>query len=96
MPVVTVRSSPNGLPIATTASPTSSFEESPRLSGFRTFLLAFTFSSATSVLASLPSSLASTLLLSPKATSILLAPSTTCAFVSTCPCSSITKPDPVA
>ncbi len=29
MPLVTVRSSPNGLPIATTGSPTSSFEESP-------------------------------------------------------------------
>ena len=33
MPLVTVRSRPNGLPIATTGSPTSIFDESPRASG---------------------------------------------------------------
>ena len=34
MPLVTVRSRPNGLPIATTGSPTSTFEESPSASGW--------------------------------------------------------------
>ena len=33
MPAVTVRSSPNGLPIATTASPTSTLVESASVSG---------------------------------------------------------------
>ena len=33
MPLVTVRSRPNGLPIATTGSPTWTFEESPSASG---------------------------------------------------------------
>ena len=48
------RSSPNGLPIATTCSPTSTFEESPSESGWSCPAGASTLSSATSVAGSVP------------------------------------------
>ena len=54
MPVVTVRSSPNGLPIATTGSPTSTFAESPSASGWRLSAGTSTLSRATSVAGSVP------------------------------------------
>ena len=58
MPAVTVRSSPNGLPIATTESPTSILSESASASGVRARALASTFSRAMSVEGSLPTSVA--------------------------------------
>ena len=54
MPLVTVRSRPNGLPIATTGSPTSTSEESPRASGCSSSAGASTLSRATSVAGSVP------------------------------------------
>ena len=54
MPLVTVRSRPNGLPIATTGSPTSTFEESPSGSGWSWLDGASTLSSARSVAGSVP------------------------------------------
>ena len=59
MPLVTVRSRPNGLPIATTGSPTSIFEESPRASGCSWSEGASTLSSARSVAGSVPTTSAS-------------------------------------
>ena len=58
MPLVTVRSSPKGLPIATTGSPTSTFEESPSVSGWSWSEGAFTLSSARSVAGSVPTTVA--------------------------------------
>ena len=54
MPLVTVRSSPKGLPIATTGSPTWSCEEWPSGSGWSWSDGASTFSSARSVAGSVP------------------------------------------
>ncbi len=49
MPLVALRSSPKGFPIATTASPTCSVEESPSGRGTSAAAGTATFSSATSV-----------------------------------------------
>ena len=79
-PVVSVRSRPKGLPIAYAGSPTCTVLESPSASGLR--LEASTFSSARSVEASWPTSLASSVLPSPILALIEpLAPSTTWALV---------------
>ena len=79
-PTVSVRSRPNGLPIAYAGSPTSTLLESASASGLR--LLAETFRSARSVEASSPTSLASSASPSPILALIWpLAPSTTCALV---------------
>ena len=59
MPVVTVCSRPNGLPIAMTPSPTSSCEESASSSGSSTEAGASTSMTATSVDGSLPTTFAS-------------------------------------
>ena len=58
MPLVTVSSRPNGLPIATTPSPTASFPELPSASGVSTDGGASTSSTARSVEASVPTTLA--------------------------------------
>ena len=75
MPVVTVCSSPNGLPIAITGSPTRSSEESPN--GITGSPLASTFRSARSVLGSRPTSLPGSSRPSSIFTRIWVAPSTT-------------------
>ena len=54
MPAVTVRSSPNGFPIATTASPTRTASESPRGRGVRARACALIFKRARSVEGSTP------------------------------------------
>ncbi len=59
MPLVTVPSSPNGLPRATTPSPTLSCVESPSSSGFRTDAGASTLMTARSVDGSVPTTVAS-------------------------------------
>ena len=96
MPVVTVRSSPNGLPIATTGSPTSTFDESASVSGVSASGLASTLSRAMSVDGSLPTSVAFRVSSFENRTSIEVAPSMTWKFVAMCPCLSSTKPDPSA
>ena len=58
MPAVTVRSSPSGLPIATTGSPTCDVGELPSGSGVQRFCGTSTFSTATSVLLSKPTTVA--------------------------------------
>ena len=58
MPLVTVRSSPKGLPIATTGSPTSIPEDLPRVSGCSSLAGASTSSIARSVAGSVPTTLA--------------------------------------
>ena len=96
MPVVTVRSRPNGLPIATTASPTSTCVESASVSGVRASGLASTLSRATSVDGSLPTSVAFSVSSFENRTSIEVAPSMTWKFVTTWPSLSSTKPEPSA
>ena len=58
MPLVTVSSSPKGLPIATTPSPTSTLAESPTASGDRTDCGASTLITARSVEGSEPTTVA--------------------------------------
>jgi hypothetical protein len=81
MPVVTVCSSPNGLPIAITWSPTCILLESPSGIGRSFTLPGSTFSSARSVDGSLPRTFALTRSWSPKRTRTSSAPSTTWALV---------------
>src|SRR4051812_139328 len=81
IPAVTVSSRPNGLPIATTPSPTSSADESPRASGCSLPEGASTLITARSDEGSAPTSFAVYLLPSLKVTEIELAPSTTWSFV---------------
>jgi hypothetical protein len=95
-PVVSVRSSPNGLPIATVGSPTSTVSESPSWSGFNSSPLGSTRSRARSVSGSLPSGIAATVCESENFTWIDVAAATTCALVRIRPSSSSTKPEPVA
>ena len=96
MPLVIVPSRPNGLPIATTPSPTSTSSESPRRSGSRNDAGASTLITARSVERSVPTSSALRVEPSEKRTVIELEPLTTCSFVTMWPCSSSTKPEPCA
>ena len=77
MPAVAVRASPNGLPIATTGSPTRTAPESPNTSGVRLRELASTRRTAMSVEGSLPTSVARSVSWLEKLTSIWSAPSIT-------------------
>jgi hypothetical protein len=96
-PVVSVRSSPNGLPIATVGSPTCTVSEFPSSSGLRSRFSASTStrSRARSVSASFPIGVAATVWSSENVTRMSVAASTTCALVRISPSSSITKPEPV-
>ncbi len=96
IPAVAVRSSPNGLPIATTGSPTSTRSESPSWSGFSAPAVASTRSTARSVDASVPTISAATESRFEKLTRIASAPSMTWKFVTMFPALSTTKPDPSA
>ena len=58
IPLVTVSSSPNGLPMATTPSPTESLLESPSAIGWSSDPGALTLITARSVEASLPTTVA--------------------------------------
>jgi hypothetical protein len=79
MPAVIVLSRPNGLPMATTHSPTLSFSGSPIVTFGRSF--ASILSSATSVRLSAPMTFALYSRLSVSLTVTSSAPSTTCALV---------------
>ena len=85
IPAVTVSSSPNGLPIATTSSPTWSTVESPSGIGASALVGASTWSTARSVEVSAPTSVA--LYFEPfgKRIEIEVAPSITCSLVTMCP-----------
>ena len=97
MPLVTVPSSPNGLPMAITGSPGRRFSDAPSSSGCSSASAGSTLSSARSTDGSAPSSRASIgSPSSPKRTRYSLAPSTTWSLVMMWPSSSITKPDPEA
>ena len=95
MPVVTVRSKPNGLPMAIAGSPTLTLLESPSVSACSLDERGLTWSSARSVDGSLPTTVALMSWVSPKRTAMLVAPSTTWLFVRMSPRSSMTKPEPV-
>jgi hypothetical protein len=86
------------LPIATTGSPTWSFDESPSGSTVRFFtLLGSILRTARSLSASMPSTFAWIgLPFSSKLTVTLSAPWTTCALVRIVPSLSTTNPEPVA
>ena len=95
--------SPNGLPMAATGEPTTRFVDEPSCSGVSVSPAGLIFRSATSALRSVPTICAGTRLLSANWMYTSLArcslggsPSTTCAFVTTAPCASITKPEPSA
>jgi hypothetical protein len=77
IPAVTVRSRPNGLPIATTGSPTCIESESPSCSGVRALELASIFRTARSLEGSVPSTVAFMLAPFEKLTRTFFAPSIT-------------------
>ncbi len=77
IPEVTVRSSPNGLPIATTGSPTATLSELPSGRGVSALAEASTRSTARSVDGSVPTTSALTVSRFEKLTVTSLAPSTT-------------------
>ena len=85
MPLVTVPSSPNGLPNARTGSPTSTALESARRSGSSSACGASTRRTARSVEGSVPTSSASSSTPFQKLTEIEEAPATTCWFVTMWP-----------
>ena len=89
-----MRSRPNGLPIATTGSPTETEVDEPSASGRSASDDSVTFSSAVSVESSLPTTLAWTRSSFENETNTGPAPSTTCALVRMWPSLSITKPEP--
>ena len=85
IPLVTVSARPNGLPIATTPSPTASEPESPSASGTSSDEGASTFTTAMSVDASLPTTRALYFAPFQNVTETEEAPSTTCWFVTMSP-----------
>ena len=95
-PVVSVRLSPNGLPIAIAGSPTWTSLAEPSWSGRSVSPSVATLSRARSVDVSRPMIFASTVLESENWTVTLTAPSTTWALVRMSPLLSMTKPEPVA
>ena len=95
MPTVTVPPRPNGLPIAITQSPMRIELELPNFTDFSFFSFGSTFSTAMSVLVSLPTNSAFNFEPSGKLTSISSASAITWLLVTTMPCSaSTTKPEP--
>ena len=94
MPEVTVSGSENGLPIATTGSPTIAESELANLIGCSSEVGTLTLITPTSEEASEPSTLAGTLVPSWKVTSTLIALATTCSSVRMSPLSSYTTPAP--
>jgi hypothetical protein len=96
MPLVSDPSRPKGLPIATTACPTTTLLELASVSGRRSDAGASTFSTARSLDASVPTTVASYVESFENLTETVSAPSTTCAFVMMWPSRSETKPEPCA
>ena len=95
-PVVSVRSSPNGLPIATVGSPTCTDAESPSSSGCRSSPSGSTVEQReVGVLVAGRPRAPARVRWSENVTRMSVAPATTCALVSRWPSRSITKPEPV-
>ena len=94
IPVVRVRSRPNGLPRASTFWPTTSLDESPRGIGVSPPGGSSTRITAMSLEASEPMTFASRVVPSWSVTSSESAPSTTWLLVRMCPSPSITNPEP--
>ena len=95
MPAVTVPDRPNGLPIASTQSPTRDLSLSPKATAVSLWS-ACTCSTARSVRSSWPSSLAFSTVLSCSVTVISSAPLMTWLLVTMMPDGSTMKPDPSA
>src|SRR5580704_1526382 len=93
IPAVTVPPSPNGLPIASTQSPTLAFVESPQEAAGSGVLLS-TLRSARSVTVSRPTTCACSTVSSDKVTVIWSALAITCALVTISPDGSMMKPEP--
>src|SRR5215472_13294965 len=93
MPAVTVPPSPNGLPIASTQSPTLVFDESPQLAA-GSGVFASTLRSARSVTLSRPITWACSTVSSLSVTVIWSALAMTCALVTMIPDGSMMKPEP--
>ena len=94
MPLVSVKSCPKGLPMASASCPTRRSSTSPRGSGRSSRAPASIFSTARSELGSPPRNSASYSSPSAKTTLTESEPSTTCQLVRMWPSSSQTKPDP--
>ena len=95
-PVVSVRSRPNGLPIASAGSPTSTSFEEPSFSAWRSRPSGSTSSSARSVDGSVPATFAVAIFESENFTLTVLASPTTWAFVTIEPPRPMTNPEPEA
>jgi hypothetical protein len=93
MPAVTEPPRPNGLPMATTQSPTFALSESPNFTAC-SGLSVLIRNTATSVRGSVPRSSARMEVLSWRMTLISSAPSMTWLFVTTMPEASRMKPEP--
>jgi hypothetical protein len=96
IPDVMLSASPNGLPIATTSWPGSTFFDVPSVTGCSSPAATPTLMTAMSVEGSEPTSVAFAVVPSTKWTVIDVAPSTTCWFVTMSPFVSTTNPDPSA
>ena len=94
MPAVTVPPSPNGLPMASTQSPTRRLSESPNGTAVSCVSPGSIFSTAISVFWSWPSTSATNVVSSASVTVISSAFSITWKFVTTMPASSMMNPDP--
>src|SRR6266568_5542974 len=87
---------PNGLPIASTSSPTCNLDESPRVATVRPLDGGVIFTTARSSAESVPTSCAGKLVPSNSVTFILCAPLTTWLLVTIYPRPSIMTPEPMA
>ena len=94
MPVVVENSCPNGLPMVIAICPTRISLLSPRLTGFSSSASRSIFRTAKSESSSQPITSASASLPSEKTTVMRSASTTTCRFVTMCPASSHTNPEP--
>ncbi len=95
MPSDTLEASPNGLPIASTQSPTLIASESPSFNDGSPSTLPFSFTTATSVRGSRPRICPSKDRPSSNRTRMATAPSTTWLLVRTIPFESTMNPEPV-
>ena len=95
MPALALPSYPKGSPIASTGSPTASFDESPRGIGSSSCAGTSILTSARSVEGSVPTTAARAVRPSASSTVTDCAPLTTCSLVRTWPSSSMTTPVPL-
>ena len=94
MPVVTVLSRPSGLPTAITSCPTARSADVPSVATVRSFGGSDSWMTARSVVASVPTTVASYIRPSPSVTTIFCASATTWLFVRMRPAESRMTPEP--